>query len=340
MKLYEISTKQLNYMRGGANDMGSVSSKSFHVPIVNPELFAKYYFNYELIKEKNFDVNIITPKEQESFLLISNMEESHMYLKLPTNNIKTTFFEIALVTNGYSVVTSNLNEVHQSAGQIRFSSPGKISSIQKISQDIRGFHCLFDQSFMDMYSGISNSLYGFPFFDSDALPLINLNNEQISFFSTLFSKLKDDAAKNEPKLRLAICHYILSILKECSIFFETQNQPQSRLTSSAKIAQSFLQLVNKYYLAKRTLVEYAELLNITTKHLTKSVKASTGDTPMNFIYRMIILEAKVLLKETNLTAAEIAYQLSFQDAAYFNRFFKQSTGLSPIAFRKKVADDV
>jgi AraC family transcriptional regulator, transcriptional activator of pobA len=325
-------------MRGSADDMGSITLKSFHVPVVNPELFAKYFFNYELIKEKNFDVSIITPKEREAFLLISNMEESHMYLKLPTNNIKTTFFEIALVTHGHSMVTSNLNGVHQSPGQIRFSSPGKISSIQKISKDIRGFHCLFDQSFMDAYSGISNSLHAFPFFDSDTLPLIDLNNEQISFFSIIFKKLKSDTDKNDPKLRSVICQYILSILKECSIFFETLNQSKNRLTSSEKIAQSFLQLVNKHYLTKRTLAEYAELMNITTKHLTKSVKVSTGDTPMNFIYRMIILEAKVLLKETNLTAAEIAYQLSFQDAAYFNRFFKQSTDLSPIAFRKKIAD--
>ncbi len=328
-------------MREGIDDMGSVTSKSFHVPVVNPELFAKYYFNYELIKQKNFDVNILTPKGRESSILISNMGESHMFLKLPTNNIKTTFFEIALVTNGHAVLTNNLNEVHQSAGQIRFSSPGKISSIQHLSEDIHGIHCLFDQAFIDMYSGTSNSRYGFPFFNSDALPLIDLSSEQISFFLSIFNKLKSDVEKNDPKLKPVICHYILSVLKECSILYETRlSQGKSKLLSPEKIAQTFIQLVNKHYLTKRTLAEYAELLNITTKYLTKSVKASTGDTPMNFIYKMIILEAKVLLKETNLTAAEIAYQLSFQDDAYFNRFFKQSTGLSPIAFRKNKADGI
>jgi AraC family transcriptional regulator, transcriptional activator of pobA len=324
-------------MRKGISKIEAATSKIFRIPLVNPELFAKHYFNYELIKEKNFDVNIITPKEKESFLLISKMEESHMFLKLPTNNIKTTFFEIALVTNGYSIVTNNLTELCQSAGQIRFSSPGKISSIQQISEDIRGVHCLFDKAFMDMYSGTSNSLCGFPFIDSETLPLIDLNNEQVSFFSAIFSKLKNDTDKNDPKLRPVICQYILSILKECSIFFETLNKAQSRLSSSDKITKNFIQLVRKHYLTKRTLAEYAELMNITTQHLIKSVKASTADTPMNFIYRMIILEAKVMLQETNLTACEIAYQLSFKDHTYFNRFFKQSTGFSPIAFRKKVA---
>lgn len=54
---------------------------------------------------------------------------------------------------------------------------------------------------------------------------------------------------------------------------------------------------------------------------------------MNFIQKMLVLEAKVLLKETTQSVAEIAYQLSFEDAAYFNRFFKQNAGVTPISFR-------
>jgi AraC family transcriptional regulator, transcriptional activator of pobA len=54
---------------------------------------------------------------------------------------------------------------------------------------------------------------------------------------------------------------------------------------------------------------------------------------MDFIQKMLVLEAKVLLKETSQSVAEIAYQLSFEDAAYFNRFFKQHTGVAPASFR-------
>jgi AraC family transcriptional regulator, transcriptional activator of pobA len=43
----------------------------------------------------------------------------------------------------------------------------------------------------------------------------------------------------------------------------------------------------------------------------------------------------VLLRETTLTVSEIAYQLSFDDAAHFGRFFKQHTGSTPASFRKK-----
>ena len=48
---------------------------------------------------------------------------------------------------------------------------------------------------------------------------------------------------------------------------------------------------------------------------------------------MLALESKVLLKETTQSVAEIAYQLSFEDVAYFNRFFKLHIGYTPLSFR-------
>jgi len=48
---------------------------------------------------------------------------------------------------------------------------------------------------------------------------------------------------------------------------------------------------------------------------------------------MLAQEAKVLLRSTSLSAAEIAYQLNFSDPAAFSRFFKKSTGLTPLKYR-------
>jgi AraC family transcriptional regulator, transcriptional activator of pobA len=57
---------------------------------------------------------------------------------------------------------------------------------------------------------------------------------------------------------------------------------------------------------------------------------------MNFIHKMLILEAKIMLKDTTLSVLEIACQLSFEDAAYFNHFFKQHKNMTPATFRRKV----
>ena len=309
--------------------------KNKNIPNVNPQLFVKDYFDHALMNKDGFNVNNIVPKEQNCFFTIASLEAGTKYINFPKESIKITNYEFIFITKGYNLVTDNLNEIKQTKGQIRFVAPGKINCIKELSTDIEGFFCLFDQAFIDTHSGISNLLSTFSFFDLDAYPVINLTDQQSDFFAVILKKIKLDFIENYNNTKPIICQYILSIFKECNLYYEKVSQENKKLTSADRIAQEFSRVVNKHYLSKRTLSEYAELLNITPKHLTKCVKQSTGETPMNFIYKMLILEAKVLLKETNQSVAEIAYQLSFEDAAYFNRFFKQNAGITPSDFRKK-----
>jgi AraC family transcriptional regulator, transcriptional activator of pobA len=310
--------------------------KKESIPIMNPQIFAKAYFNHALMKEEGFNGDSITTSAQSCFFVISLMENGAKYINFPKESMKMTFYELMFVTEGYCVVSDNLNEFTQNKLQIRFSAPGKINSIKELSPDLKGFYCLFDKAFIDTYSGVSNLLNTFPFFDLDALPIVNLPEPQFDFFSIVFNKINQDFSQNSAVSKPTICAYLIAILKECSLIYEKELQENRKLTSADRIAQDFLRLMHKYYLSKRTLTEYAELLNITTKHLTKSVKNATGETPMNFIHKMLILEAKILLKDTTQSVAEIAYELKFEDTAYFNRFFKQHAGMTPSTFRNKV----
>jgi AraC family transcriptional regulator, transcriptional activator of pobA len=310
--------------------------KKNSIPLIDPITFEKNYFNHALIKEDGFDGRAIMVREENCAFVISQMEMVAKYLNFPKESMKMTYYEIMFVTDGYCVVTDNLNEFTHNKLQIRFSSPGKINSVKELSPDLKGFYCLFDKAFVDTYSGVPNLLNTFPFFDLDAISLINLTESQFDFFSIVLNKINQDFLQNFDTSKTTICSYLIAILKECNLLYEKTLQDNQKLTSADRIANDFLRLMNKYYLSKRTLTEYADLLNITTKHLTKSVKTATGETPMNFIHKMLILEAKILLKDTTLSVAEIAYQLSFEDAAYFNRFFKQQTSVTPVTFRKKV----
>ncbi len=308
--------------------------KNKNIPVVNPQLFVENYFDHALMKEDGFNINSILPKDQTNFFLIASIEAQKKYINFPEESIKTTSYQFVFLNKGYCIVTDNLMELKLTSNQIWFVGPGKINSTKELSSDIEGFVCLFDQAFIDSHSGISNVLNSFAFFDLDAFPVISLSEQQAQFFSLILGKIKRDFTENYNNVKPIICQYILSIFKECNLYYEKISLENKKLTSSDRIAQEFLKLVNKHYLSKRALPDYADLLNVTPKHLTKCVKQSTGITPMEFIYRMLILEAKVLLKETALTVSEIAHQLSFDDAAHFGRFFKQHTNSTPASFRK------
>ena len=52
---------------------------------------------------------------------------------------------------------------------------------------------------------------------------------------------------------------------------------------------------------------------------------------------MLVQEAKAVLKYTNASVSEIAYQLKFSEPAAFNRFFKKMTGETPMIYRKNAS---
>ncbi|WP_158552471.1 helix-turn-helix domain-containing protein [Spirosoma telluris] len=114
-----------------------------------------------------------------------------------------------------------------------------------------------------------------------------------------------------------------------------QREQPRQLSSSARLAAHFRQLLTRHILSKRTVNEYADLLAVTPNHLNKCVKETTGKPASVLIAEMLLLEAKVLLGQPGLPISEIADRLSFDDLSYFARFFKKHTGLNPTEYRQQ-----
>ena len=102
------------------------------------------------------------------------------------------------------------------------------------------------------------------------------------------------------------------------------------------LVQQFVALVEEYYKTQSRVSEYAALLYITAGHLNDVVKEVTGKNAKQFIDDRRILEAKRLLYWTGKSVKEIAWELGFDDAAYFTRFYKKQTGELPGKFQKRV----
>ncbi|OXA73744.1 hypothetical protein B0A67_03475 [Flavobacterium aquidurense] len=81
---------------------------------------------------------------------------------------------------------------------------------------------------------------------------------------------------------------------------------------------------------------YANTLEVTTDHLSKTVKQVTQKTAKQFIEEAIVLEAKILLQNNHLTILYIAEELQFTDSSAFSNFFKKHTSLSPTEYRTRL----
>jgi len=98
-------------------------------------------------------------------------------------------------------------------------------------------------------------------------------------------------------------------------------------------ALRFRELVDRDFRSHQPIEVYARGLGLTSPHLNRICREHLGDTALGIVHQRIVLEAKRYLTFTTLSAKEIALALAFDDPAYFARFFKQKTGLPPLAFR-------
>ena len=65
-------------------------------------------------------------------------------------------------------------------------------------------------------------------------------------------------------------------------------------------------------------------------------KRATGLTPQSYLQSLRIAGAKDLLRHSNLTVGEIAWQLGVQDVSYFSQLFRRHCGMSPLKYREAV----
>ena len=86
----------------------------------------------------------------------------------------------------------------------------------------------------------------------------------------------------------------------------------------------------------RSVSEIATLMNLTPKHLSRIIKEQTGETPIHFIHQYMMRAITQELRYSTKTAKEIAFQQGFSSLAFFGKFVKQQTGLTPTEYRKKL----
>ena len=105
-------------------------------------------------------------------------------------------------------------------------------------------------------------------------------------------------------------------------------------TRPFQIMRDYKNLLDQNIHFLKSPAEYAAMLNISEVYLNEVTKKTTGFTAGYWIRNKIILETKRLLVYTQLNSKEIAYAMGYDNYAYFNRFFKKETGMTPLEFRK------
>ena len=99
--------------------------------------------------------------------------------------------------------------------------------------------------------------------------------------------------------------------------------------------RQFTELLGEHYKHERSVGFSARQLCITPKYLTTLITRISGKSVSEWIDNYGILEAKTLLKYSNMSVQEIAYYLNFPNQSFFGSYFKRNAGMSPSQYKAK-----
>ena len=215
-------------------------------------------------------------------------------------------------------------------GSVFFLQPGQIHHWD-LSIDVEGFVVFYSQEMYNLYFG-QKTIDQYPFYYSvNTTPEIIFDADEskaiLPYFNSMIMEIKGNQLLKQDKIMNLLDIIHIEIARK---YNETQEHEMHSYNVKIK---DFEVLLEKKFKEEKTASFYASKFNITLKHLNRICNEILKKTTTEVIIDRIILEAKRMLMDKNLTINEIATELGYADNSYFTRLFKKHTAMTPTAFR-------
>lgn len=212
-----------------------------------------------------------------------------------------------------------------------FLSPGQVFSVDSEAIEeaykltfLRDFYCIQTHDKEVACNGVLfNNIYDTPFLQPTANDTIKLN----FIITSLVDELKQSETGQYDMLQAYLKQFIVHAVRIKKEHYQIKDDIESQLF------KDFSLLVEQNYKTLHSVTEYANRLGISPKSLTKHLQKLGSQTPSELIKNRIILEAKRQLIYSSDSVKQIAFNLGYNDPAYFTRFFTKSTSKSPLLFK-------
>lgn len=151
------------------------------------------------------------------------------------------------------------------------------------------------------------------------------------YYTLLKKNMEQGNAEVIKGLTIALSHTIIALMnryRPVQTVEAERNEPRSQ-----QLFDKFMKLLNTYHTKERSLQFYADKMCLTPKYISGIIKSYSGKAALTWINEYVVLEAKMMLRYTDKTIQEIAYELNFPTQSAFGKYFKQLLGMSPKQYR-------
>jgi AraC family transcriptional regulator, transcriptional activator of pobA len=247
---------------------------------------------------------------------------------------RLTSYFIVFIDSGSITYNLDLQDITLAEGQLLFAMPNQVFTPPPKTADLKYFKLLFDENTLALLP------QQFPFLvnplNSQAITFDNGTRERVKkVFQILNQILYIDKDPTDTEIILAYLNTLLAELN--SAYFKNKEPINSLNTNLSKFIE--FKLVVETHLSEQPSVHaIAEKLALSTNSLYRIVKEYSGVSPKDFFINRLMIEAQRKLHYSTLSVKELAYELGFNDPAYFSRLFKKCTGKSISEFLESPQD--
>ena len=237
-------------------------------------------------------------------------------------------YRMGLVVKGEVRGRINLIERHIKAGMMAFVGPGSIVEPISASPDlqIKGVALFNDLPFS---VGRAPALFNGSMRDYQ----MQVDAEQYALIEQIIESLWL-MVHTHPFCREAFDAIVASLMQYYNHLYGLDVERRVSPSHGTDIFNRFIQLVNSHVRQEHKMGYYANRMCLTQRYLGSVVREVSGASAKEWIDRALVTEAKVVLKHSDKSVAQIAEDLHFPSPSFFSKYFRRLTGLTPAEYRQ------
>lgn len=246
---------------------------------------------------------------------------------------------IGVGTEGETSLTSNLQEFRLKKDSLFIFSPKHILQVQSNNR-FKAHLIVIAPDFLKRINIDTKRMMPL-FLQFGSLPCMELTQAESQSLRSFISMVEQELKGSETDFSSEIIGGLIAatIYKVGDIlthYLTEHPEVDSPIHNRAEeYFRQFTELLGEHYTRERSVGYYARQLCITPKYLTTLIKRISGKSVSEWIDNYVILEAKTLLKYSNMSVQEIAYYLNFPNQSFFGSYFKRNAGMSPSQYKAK-----
>ena len=264
------------------------------------------------------------------------LTDSMAHSLLSEGPARMNFIIMALCKKGQATYSLDTRKQEVKVGDLMFISEGHVVSAYEATPDFECLYIMLSTEFYHSFVMNVKNVSSLLLFSMNN-PVVPLTTHEIQVYTNYYMVIRQKMADQAHHFRTNLVKALL-----LAMFYDMSNViwrvGQSEDIKTRKRADSmfteFIALLEENVRTERRVSWYAEQIGITPKYLSEMVKQVSKRTPNDWIDNYVMLEIRVLLKNTTKSIKEIADAVNFPNQSFLGKFFKEHMGMSPSEFRK------